>query len=87
MCCFERGHEFFLSKLSAEFWGPTARPRYKDRELCCGALPKGADVSDYAHRLGPCAPWPAPAQAIIDNAGCRTGHVAPSDLGTTTSTP
>ena len=61
---------------------------YNDSEapsLCCGALPKGANVSDYVHRLAPGAPWPAPAQAIIDNAGCRADHVAPSILGTTTS--
>lgn len=42
-------------------------------DLCCASIPEGVNVSTVMHELGPGEAWPAPAQAIIANAGRRTG--------------
>ena len=40
-------------------------------DLCCGSIPEGVDVATVLHDINGSQAWPAPAQAIINNAGRR----------------
>ena len=54
--------------MGQHWYNDTAKP-----DLCCGSVPNGVDVATILHDINGSHVWPAPAQAIVNNAGRRTG--------------